>query len=179
VLAATLEELGAHGLEGLSVDRVARAAEVNKTTVYRRWPTKEALIAAALERLLVDVNLQLSETGSLEEDLLAVGEFVAGLLSRPTGRALARAAMAESTAPAISAMASRQLEQQAVGPVARMVTRAVQRGQWREDVDPRALLGMLVGAILHRSMLERQPATGAWLRTITNVLVMGVAPRHR
>ena len=47
VLAATLEVLVETGYDGMTVDAVAARAGVHKTTVYRRWPTKAALVAAA------------------------------------------------------------------------------------------------------------------------------------
>ena len=47
ILAATLDVLVDTGYEGMSIDLVAARAGVHKTTVYRRWPTKSALVAAA------------------------------------------------------------------------------------------------------------------------------------
>ena len=46
-LAAAVDELGRVGYVDLRVEDVARRAKVNKTTVYRRWPTKEDLVRAA------------------------------------------------------------------------------------------------------------------------------------
>jgi AcrR family transcriptional regulator len=77
VLARTLEELVAHGIEGANVDRIARAAEVNKTSVYRRWPTKEALVAAALERVADRLGVELPDEGSLVSELRTLGRTVA------------------------------------------------------------------------------------------------------
>lgn len=66
ILEHALVELSREGLDGLSIDRIARAAAVNKTTIYRRWPTREALVAAALGRILIDRSLKSPDTGSLE-----------------------------------------------------------------------------------------------------------------
>ena len=71
------------GVAQFSVDRVARAAEVNKTSVYRRWPTREALVAAALERVLDQLTLALADTGTLRGDLLSLCDGVAKLLALP------------------------------------------------------------------------------------------------
>jgi AcrR family transcriptional regulator len=177
VLSRALEELAEHGLANLRVDRIARAAEVNKTSVYRRWPTREALVAAALERVLGDLSLELADTGSLRGDLVRLAETVAAFLSQPAGRGLARAAFAESESPELAALAKGLLERQAIGPAADLVRRARARGEWREDVAPDLLLSMLVGAILHRSMLEHRAASKAWLSAIVDVLLMGVTPR--
>ena len=44
---ATLEELALVGYGALRVEDVAARAAVNKTTVYRRWPEKVALVRDA------------------------------------------------------------------------------------------------------------------------------------
>ena len=48
ILAVALELLREKGYRDLNVDEVAERAGVAKTTVYRRWPTKGALVAAAI-----------------------------------------------------------------------------------------------------------------------------------
>ena len=48
VLSAVLQELSRVGYRGLRIEDVALRAGVNKTTVYRRWPTKIELVRAAL-----------------------------------------------------------------------------------------------------------------------------------
>ena len=49
VLEATAEELSRVGYAALRVDEVAERSGVNKTTIYRRWPTKSDLVRATLE----------------------------------------------------------------------------------------------------------------------------------
>ena len=51
VLRTTLEVLGQQGYAGLRVEDVAAGAGVNKTTIYRRWPTRADLVIAALTSL--------------------------------------------------------------------------------------------------------------------------------
>src|ERR1700689_1806867 len=51
VLAAALTVYGELGWAGFTLDRVARRAPVGKAALYRRWPSKEALLLAALEHL--------------------------------------------------------------------------------------------------------------------------------
>ena len=71
VRAATLAELTRVGFAGFTIDGVARAAGVNRTTIYRRWPTREALLASAVEPLLERYDAD-PATGSLSGDLLAL-----------------------------------------------------------------------------------------------------------
>ena len=51
VLAAARTVYGEVGSAGFSLDRVARRAPVGKAALYRRWPTKDDLLLAALEHL--------------------------------------------------------------------------------------------------------------------------------
>lgn len=78
----------------MSVERIATKADVNKTSVYRRWPTREKLASAALERILVDVSAAVPDTCSLRGDLLGLLAPVARLLESPLGLTVARFAIA-------------------------------------------------------------------------------------
>jgi AcrR family transcriptional regulator len=171
VLACTLEELAQHGIEQLSVERIARAAEVNRSSVYRRWPTREALVAAALARVAEDVDRALGDQGSLRADLDALTERVAELLDQPGGRALVRGAFAEAPG---SELPRAPLPTEGAPE---MVARARARGEWREDARPEVVLAMLVGALLHRRMLERAPLDAGWRRDLVDLLLAAVGPR--
>lgn len=175
VMLATLEELGASGLAKLSIERIAIAAEVNKTSIYRRWPTREALVAGALEYVLVDLEGADVDTGSLRGDLTALATAVVEFLIQPTGLALARAAFAESSSPELAAMAARQFARGAEVPLHALVKRAMARGEWRRAVAPEAALSMLIGALLHRVLLEHQPAIGPWLDDVVDLLSAGLS----
>jgi AcrR family transcriptional regulator len=166
VLARVLEEIAEHGVEHLSVERIARAADVNRSSVYRRWPTREALVAAALARVARDMHDALPDQGSLRADLVVLATRVAALLDTAQGRALVQAAFVQSGgAPPL-----------VPGELPAMVARARVRGEWRDGVPPAHVLAMLVGALLHRSVLERAPADAAWVGGLVDLLVAAVAP---
>lgn len=177
VLEATLAELAASGLEGLSVERVARRAQVHKTTVYRRWPTREALVAAALEGLALDAAARAPDTGSLRGDLLGLLGGVAAFLGRPEGRAVARAALAADAEPHVADLAARRLRAPPAAAIEALVARARARGEWRDDVPADLVLPTLVGALLHRTLLEHADPDRGWLEGVIDVLLRGVAPR--
>src|SRR3954453_20175154 len=48
VFAATLRTIHEMGYAGATMDRIAAAAGVAKTTLYRRWPSKGALVTDCL-----------------------------------------------------------------------------------------------------------------------------------
>lgn len=178
VLSETLKELAEAGLEGLSVERVARRAAVNKTSVYRRWPTRDALVAAALEGILGSVAAKVPDTGSLRGDLLGLLSPVAGFLNDGTGRAVLRAALSESSASSVASLAARKLTQQAQSPLGALVARAHVRGEWREGVSGEQLIFLLVGALIHRAMLEHRPLSKRWLASVVDLVLFGALPRN-
>jgi len=49
VLRAALKLFIAHGVAGASIEKIARHAKVARTSIYRRWPSREALLAQAIE----------------------------------------------------------------------------------------------------------------------------------
>ena len=73
VLAVTLDALVVHGYEHVTLDAVALAAGLAKTTLYRRWPTKAALVLAAVAAVGRPPEAEAPpDEGSLRADLLAV-----------------------------------------------------------------------------------------------------------
>ncbi len=74
VLDAAWDLLHDAGYAGLTVDEVADRAGAAKTTLYRRWPTKDHLAIALAARILGEVPI--ADTGDLRADLT---EFAAGL----------------------------------------------------------------------------------------------------
>src|SRR5882757_10372604 len=86
VLIATAEELSRVGYSSLRVEDVAARSGVNKTTIYRRWPTKPELVGAAV--MSIKVPIEFAHTEDLQRDL--VDGFVSGLArsATPTMRGL-------------------------------------------------------------------------------------------
>jgi AcrR family transcriptional regulator len=79
ILTATLDLLAIDGYGALTMAAVIARSGVSSATLYRRWPTKQQLVAAAVASLhaeIVDVD-----TGSLEGDLAAVVESIAASMS--------------------------------------------------------------------------------------------------
>src|SRR5688572_10035487 len=91
VLDAGIIELARSGYAGFRMERVAAQAAVNKTTIYRRWPSRAALVTALVERMRRPLRESpLPDTGDLETDLIEAfsRRFTAG--RSVEGRAWAR-----------------------------------------------------------------------------------------
>src|ERR1039458_6440692 len=95
VFLATIRELGRVGYRALRIEDVAARANVHKTTVYRRWPTKADLVHETLHATFKE-SMPIPNTGSLRGDLLVVADQMLGFSVSANGQALVRMLMAES-----------------------------------------------------------------------------------
>jgi AcrR family transcriptional regulator len=88
-----------HGFQGASVDEIAEAASAGKPTIYARFPNKQALFTAVVERL-VRRNTSLyapSCTGaSIEKQLDALATVILARILAPETIGLIRVAVAEA-----------------------------------------------------------------------------------
>lgn len=105
ILDATLELIGERGYAALGVDAVAERAGAARSVLYRRWPDKAHLVAAALDH--VQVGLAVPDTGDVREDLRAVLRALADLLAGPLGAACAVLHAERTAKPEVRAAADR------------------------------------------------------------------------
>lgn len=146
VLVASVAELAKSGYRAFRMDVVSATARVNKTSIYRRWPSKPLLVAAVVEwmrRFVHDVPLP--NTGSLEDDLVGAFRRKVSFKGRVEGQAWARL-LAEKHDPEVSAVIGNAVKERSDAWYM-MVTRGVARGELPKGTDPRLLLGML-GAVV-------------------------------
>src|SRR5215207_5273535 len=94
VLNAAFAELGDKGYDGFSMEAVAQRSGVHKTTVYRRWPTRDALVVDALDSRSDRTAAPIPDTGALRGDLRAFGEDVFAKLTAPHGKAMLKSLVA-------------------------------------------------------------------------------------
>jgi AcrR family transcriptional regulator len=172
VLEATIEELATVGYEALGIEDVARRAGVNKTTVYRRWPTKADLVFAALRSPLGD-DVQPPNSGSLREDLLIMARHMAKTLSSPIGRGLLRILESEDKPKELEAIGE-ALRSEFEATPRRIVHAALERGEIAPSCDGEVLLGALGATIHHRSFIVRRPVDEAFLQRLVTMLLDGV-----
>jgi AcrR family transcriptional regulator len=177
VLEATLDELARVGYGALTFEDVAARAGVNKTTVYRRWPTKPGLVEAALTAA-ADAVPPLHETGDLRDDLIAVARRARDSMSSPRGRGLLRMLLGGCLEPDLVALAF-SLRKQVEAPARRVIERAVLAGALRADTDPGLLLGTMSGWILHVLFREHGAVPDERLTRAVDLLIEGAAPRAR
>ena len=160
ILAATADELLERGFERLSVASVARRAGVHHTTVYRRWPTKSALLLdAAVE--LTRQRIPAPDLGELRLDLHAYFGSLMQALAEPRVSALVRSLIAAPTAE--FAQERQRYWQDRFSVATEIVGRAVARGELAEEAEPWRLIELIAGPLWMRTLLTGLPVDEAFL----------------
>lgn len=152
ITAAALALLRERGFPGVTVEAVAARAGVGKATIYRRWPSREALVADVLRS--VTSELAVVDTGDLRADLKRFARALARHLAEHLGGGLLPALVASAVAdPEVRALLQRLAAERRTGPVA-LVRRAVARGELRPGTDPEVLVDLIAGPLFYRLLIS-------------------------
>ena len=175
ILRAVLEALAIVGYRALSVEEVAERAGVNKTTVYRRWPTKKDLVQAALSRVATE-GLAIPDTGSLRRDLLGLGRAYVERASTLESQSLFRVIAMESPDPELEAIGDAIRAQHEL-LVSAIVARAVDRGELESGSDPRLLTTVFLGTLHLKLFFNKERVDEAFTARVVDLLLAGATPR--
>ncbi|MEV4331157.1 TetR/AcrR family transcriptional regulator [Streptomyces sp. NPDC049597] len=152
ILEAALEQLSTVGWGGLTMEGVAAGAQTGKAAVYRRWPSKEDLVADALEAGLPTLD-EAADHGGIREDLYQLCRRVRDAMFSRSGIAL-RSVLHECD----TASAERfhgVIVNRVVEPSNRLfrevVRRGVARGDVRADATCDLVFDVIPGLLMYRS----------------------------
>ncbi|MFG2289562.1 TetR/AcrR family transcriptional regulator [Streptomyces sp. NPDC048595] len=175
---ATLDLLAEKGYEGLTVEGVAQRSGVNKTTIYRWWPSKGALLGAALTGAR-RLDLALPDTGSLQGDLESLLRTVVTLLTTPPGSDIAVSALGAVTHSPELAGHVRDFFADRIDRERPVFDRAVARGELAADADPMLLVDLLAGAAWLRVVLRQLPVEKDFVPRAVSTVLNGASTARR
>jgi AcrR family transcriptional regulator len=153
ILDATLEILNVRGYAGLSIDGVAAKTGVGRPTIYRRWPSKPALVIAALTQspLLTPAH----DTGALREDLIAFQSDQVRMMNLPASRRITAGLVADLVAdPELAETYLGDYVGQRQAAVRQALQRGIERGELRPDADLDLIYDFLMGPLFMRSVVR-------------------------
>jgi TetR/AcrR family transcriptional regulator, regulator of autoinduction and epiphytic fitness len=151
ILEAALDELGLVGYGALTIESVAARAGVGKSTIYRHWPGKLALVEDAFRTMKAQAIIP--ESGTVRERVTAFLHQVAVLVEESTYSAcmpaLIDAAERDPQVRAFHCEFSR--ERRAV--LVDVLRDAVESGELASNADPELLADALIGPIVLRRLM--------------------------
>lgn len=172
LLRVTQDLLITEGFERLTMDAVAKLCGASKSTIYRRWPGKIALVVAAAAALFHAPEVP--DTGHLREDLLTCGR---AYLEQEGRRAQVMASVISAARhdPELRAAAHQSLGVPYEGLFEHVLARAVDRGLVRADIDVTTLAGVFP-AIAYQQVAtqDRQVTEDDVVRVVDAVLLPAI-----
>ncbi len=166
VLAQTYELLSAGGIGGVSIDEVSRLSGVAKTTIYRHWPSRAALLVEACST--IGSAPPVPDTGSFDGDLTALTEGLAEQL---------RTARWASVLPSIVDAAEREpelaelhadLHARLMAPFVTVAERAKVRGELAPDRQPADVIAAIAGPLFYRRWFSREPLDATFVARVVH-----------
>ena len=173
IVRATHDLIVENGYRNLTIDAVANRAGVARSTIYRRWATKEALVVDAARLGLQELDIP--DLGNFREEIRM---YMMGRLSwflddestRATEASLAALAADPSTESTFAART-----EVLAAPVVAAAKRAIERGEIRADIDIDALKGMVSGPLTFTANYLRRTPDVVLVDAVIDVLYRGVA----
>lgn len=170
LLNVTLKLLQQHGYDRLTVEAVATEARASKATMYRRWPSKAALVLAAFVHGIKESSVA-PHTGSLRGDLLAIGASVCEQAQEHAGTM--RAVLNEmSHSPALSAAMHDKLVHHRNVLIDQVLAEAVERGEIDAAAINEEVWDLLPGYLVFRALVSARPPTGETVRLLVDEVLL-------
>ena len=172
VIAATPELLAEHGYGGLTTAAIARRAGVSTASLYRRWSSKEDLVASAARTIVAD-SLSPDDTGTLPGDLAVLIGNKIGALSGDLGVVLKTLVGQAAHDPAIAEILEREIADATTAHVGAILDRAAARGELKPGYNVRDAADLTI-ALVTTPLLLRADGAAAVARLVPGQLVTTV-----
>jgi AcrR family transcriptional regulator len=176
VFKAALDLLASRDYRQITMETLAERAGVSRTTIYRRWPTKAGVVAAAVSSLYLD-QAEVPDTGSLSEDLVALLSETYGVMADGDGRVLEQLVRQSGQNPElVDVVRSILYARRRVS--ATVLNHAIARGELTADIDQELLLDLLLGPLWFRLLVSGAPITTNEARSVVELVLDGALARR-
>jgi AcrR family transcriptional regulator len=166
---ATIALMVERGVHAVSVDAIAERSAVAKTTVYRHWPTREALILAAWSTLApIDTG---TPTGDLREQVETTAiAFAQRIGTSPMSVLLPDLLALARRDPGMRAVYDELLRARR-RPVADVISGAVVNGLLPTDTDAELVAELILGPIVYRQLVHLEPVDPVFIAHLTSTVL--------
>lgn len=160
------------GVEAFTVESVVERSGVAKTTIYRHWPDRDALVLDALAQL-IDPPSPI-DTGSLAGDLTRLTEGLAQALQTGPLADLLPSVIAAARRDRRLAELHRRLIDSRHEAVRQVVRRGIARGELPPDTDPNLVVDLLGGPLFYRGLVAGRRLDRGFARQVVEVVLKGL-----
>lgn len=169
VLAETYRQLSQSGISGVSIDEVARVSGVSKTTIYRHWPSRSALLIDACSRL--GGGAEAPDTGNALADLTLLLEGLSDQLQNAGWSGVYPSIIdAAERDPEIRTL-QLALHQGFMAPFEAVIERARARGELPSNRKTSELVAVLIGPLFFCRWFSKENFDADFVRAIAEFVM--------
>lgn len=167
------------GYDRMTMDGVAERARASKATIYRMWPDKPRMVAEALTQRFEE-KPQISDTGSLRGDLLALMNYACEAVASSKGDVINGVMTAAGRDPALAAVLHECIVEQKKSVHIDLIRRAAERGEIPADSNPALLHEVILALVLSRKLWACRESTGPeWAEQVVDDVLLPMLNRPR
>jgi AcrR family transcriptional regulator len=180
ILKATIELLVELGYGDLSIEAVAARAGVGKTTIYRRWSSKEPLVVDAIKSLKAPADPAEPAADEPTRDVLVrvLSGFIRSMGPGDSGAMMAGLVAEMSRNPELAQAVRRGLLEHRRSIVIAILRRGIERREIRSDVDLDVVADLFGGPVVMRVLLTGGPISARLAHRIVDTVLDGAAPHQ-
>jgi AcrR family transcriptional regulator len=171
-LGATVDVVLALGVEGVTFEEVAARSGVAKTTLYRHFGTKQAMVAAAAGSCFVEITTP--DTGDLAEDLRTIFDRYKAAEEERRLPDIMPALLAASGSDAQLYELVVSMHEERRRPIRTALQLAQLRGEISRDLDLDIAVALLIGPFVQRRMIDRAEITPEFRDAVLQSVVAGL-----
>jgi AcrR family transcriptional regulator len=172
ILSATHRLMFEGGIGGVTIDAVARRTKIAKTTIYRHWPSREALVLDACSRLASRAFTP--DTGSLEGDFRVLATRLAMQLKSARWPAILPSMIDAAERDPKFAKFQTQLQAGFNDAYRAAIARAKARGEDIGDCDTALVIASIMGPLFFRRWFSREPIDDAVVEGVVQGAIAGL-----
>lgn len=154
VMAETYRQLTRAGVGGVSIDEIARNSGVAKTTIYRHWPSRSALVIDACSSL--GSKTEAPDTGDVRADLISLLMNLAEQLRSGSWSSVYPSIIDAAERDAEIATMQRALHAAFMAPIETVIERGKAKGQAGLERSTSSLVASLVGPLFYRRWFSKE-----------------------
>jgi AcrR family transcriptional regulator len=156
ILTAAVEELAQAGYGGVTIESIAARAGVGKSTVYRHWPDKLALIADAFETFHEQMVPDLGELPSRQAITVLLQHVAEVVIDSTFSRCIPALIEGAERDPRVRDFHHRYSASRRRA-IIDLIARGAQAGEIPRGTDPELATTALLGAIFYRRLMTGEP----------------------
>ncbi|CAN7220478.1 TetR/AcrR family transcriptional regulator [Paenibacillus sp. LjRoot56] len=176
ILVASYELLLLHGFKGVTVEKIAEHAGVSKTTIYKWWPNKAAVVMDGFLDAATD-RLPVPDSGKVFEDVLIHATNLCRFMVSQEGHIIAALIGEGQVDPILMEACRTRYILPRRSEALTILHKGIERGELRQELDLAICVDLIYGPLFYRLLVTGEPLHDTFVKQLVEAAFYGL--KHR